>query len=77
MSDEKKVEEQDKPTVLGTVEILVMSDGNVSVKGPVDNAVVMLNIFSRAMAAAANHVAMKEKPSQIVVSQKPPLVSLN
>ena len=77
MSDEKKVEDQGEPIVLGEVKILVLSDGNVSVVGPVDNPVVMLNIFSRAMAAVANHVAMQVKPGQVAVPQKPPLVSLN
>ncbi|MBE9572715.1 MAG: hypothetical protein IMF11_18980 [Proteobacteria bacterium] len=76
MSDEKE-NKQDKPTVLGEVKILVLSDGNVTVVGPVDNPVVMMNIFSRAMAAVANHVAMKENENGIVVPQEPPLVSLN
>jgi len=70
MSDEKKVEDQSKPTVLGKVEIFIYNDGNVSVTGPVDNPVVMLNIFGRAMAAVANHVATKT-PAQ------PNIVSLN
>jgi hypothetical protein len=77
MNDDKvEMMKDDKPTVLGKVEILVLSDGNVSVRGPVDNPVVMLNIFSKAMAAVANHVATKIT-EDMIVPQKPPIVSLN
>ena len=73
--DEKQTKNQKEPTVLGTVKILVLSDGNVTVVGPVNNPVVMLNIFGRAMAAVANHVAKSEEENQ--ATPKPPIVSLN
>lgn len=73
--DNVEMVRDDKPTVLGTVKILVLSDGNVQVTGPVDNPVIMLNIFSKAMAAVANHVAMKVKGNGI--PQGPPLIPLN
>jgi len=73
--DEKQMESQKEPTVLGTVKILVLSDGNVSVMGPVDNPVIMLNIFGRAMAAVANHVARGVEENQVI--PKAPIVSLN
>jgi len=73
--DEKQKESQKETTVLGTVKILVLSDGNVSVNGPVDNPVIMLNIFGRAMEAVANHVAKKMEDSQ--VTPQTPIVSPN
>ena len=62
MSDEKV-----KPIVLGKVEIIVFTDGNVSVVGPVDNPVVMLDIFGKAMGAVARHVATLAGENGIVV----------
>jgi len=64
--DEKQTKSQKEPTVLGTVKILVLSDGNVSVMGPVNNPVIMLNIFGRAMAAVANHIAESEEKKRVV-----------
>ena len=64
--DEKQTKSQKEPTVLGTVKILVLSDGNVSVIGPVNNPVVMLNIFGRAMAAVANYIAESEEKKRVV-----------
>jgi len=73
--DEKQKESQKEPTVLGTVKILVLSDGNVSVMGPVNNPVIMLNIFGRAMAAVANHIAESEQRKQVV--PEAPIVPIN
>ena len=73
--DEKQTKSQKEPTVLGTVKILVLSDGNVSVIGPVNNPVIMLNIFGRAMAAVANHIAESEEKKRVV--PEAPIVTMN
>lgn len=77
MSDEKETKGQVKPTVLGKVEILVYSDGNVSVKGPVDNPVIMMNIFGRAMNAVVNHITARAEEGQIVAPSQPNIIVPN
>lgn len=57
MSEVKGTETKVGPTVLGVVEIAVLSDGGVSVKGPVGNPIIMMNIFGKALLATADHAA--------------------
>ena len=62
----------EKRTTLGTVKILVFSDGNITVEGPIDNPTVMLSIFGRAMVAVADHIAKQAEVNRAEVNRAIP-----
>lgn len=74
MVDEIKVE-KDELKVVGKVEIFMLSDGGVSVTGPLKNPVLMMEIFSKAMGGVVTY-ATNEAEKEIVVPKKN-IVSLN
>lgn len=64
MTDNAKVEE---PKVIGKVEISLLSNGGVSVQGPIGNPILTLEIFGKAMSTVAAYLAPKQ--SDIIVPE--------
>jgi len=50
----------------------VLDNNSVTVSGPIDQPALILDIFSKAMAAVAQHIAKQEQgPKLITVAQQP------
>ena len=56
-----------KPHIVGKVEIFMLSDGNVTVSGPIKNPGLMLSVFGSAMLAVANYGTQESEKSNIIV----------
>lgn len=63
---------QKDPKVLGTVTIDVLDNNSVTVNGPINQPALILDIFSKAMSAVAQHIAKQE--SKLVVATRPQIV---
>jgi hypothetical protein len=61
MSDEKVVEGKEV-RVVGKIEIFVLSDGNVTVSGPLKNTAAIIDIFGKALGALANFINKEASP---------------
>ncbi|MBE9570748.1 MAG: hypothetical protein IMF11_08975 [Proteobacteria bacterium] len=59
MIEEKAVEEKEV-SVLGKIEILILSDGNVTVNGPLKNMALTVNTFGKALEALAGFIKKGE-----------------
>jgi hypothetical protein len=59
---------QEGPKVLGRVTIDILDNNSVSVSGPIEQPALMLDIFSKAMAAVAQYIS-KQEPKLITVLQ--------
>ena len=59
---EEKVVEEKKVEIVGKVEIFMLSDGNVSVSGPLKNTALIINVFGKALEAVANFVGKEDSP---------------
>ena len=56
----------DKLQIIGKVEIFMLSNGTVSVNGPIKDPGLMLSVFGSAMLAVANYSIEKENSNIIV-----------
>lgn len=65
----QKIKQED-PKVLGQVVINILDNGSVSVGGPINQPALILDIFSKAMAAVAQHIS-KQEPKLIAAPQQP------
>lgn len=63
----------ESPKVLGRVTIEVLDNNGVTVSGPIEQPALILDIFSKAMAAVAQHIS-KQRPKLITVAQQPVVV---
>jgi phosphoribosyl-dephospho-CoA transferase len=63
---------QKGPKVLRQVTIDVLDNSSVTVNGPINHPALILDIFSKAMAAVAQHIAKQE--SKLVVATRPQIV---
>ena len=79
MSNEKEVNSagpaQEGPEIIGKVEISILNNGQVTVKGPVNNSLLMMEIFGRAMEAVVTHIANDQSNGIVVQDQK--IMNLN
>jgi phosphoribosyl-dephospho-CoA transferase len=64
---------QKDPKVLGTVTIDVLDNNSVTVNGPINQPALILDIFSKAMAAVAQHIAKQE--SKLIAAPPPKIVT--
>lgn len=64
--------EQEGPKVLGTVTIDVLDNNSVTVNGPINQPALILDIFSKAMSAVAQHIAKQE--SKLIAMPPPKIV---
>ena len=67
--------EIDKPKIIGKVEIFILNNGQVTVMGPVNNPLLMMEIFGKAMEAVVTHIANDQSNGIVIPDQK--IVSLN
>ena len=56
-----------KPQIVGKVEIFMLSNGTVSVNGPIKDPGLMLSVFGSAMLAVANYSIKEKESSNIIV----------
>ena len=59
---------QEGPKVLGRVTIDILDNNSVTISGPINQPALILDIFSKAVAAVAQHIS-KQEPKLITVPQ--------
>ncbi len=62
---EEKKEAQQKPTIINTISINLLSDGQVNVSGPIQNPIAIMGILGQAMGVLSRFYA-QEAASKIV-----------
>ena len=70
--------DQQEADVVGTFQIVMYSDGNINVSGPIKNPVVVLDVFGRALTAVADYVTRQAiNDSKIIMQDDPKIVTSN
>jgi hypothetical protein len=80
MVKKKKIGEPKPNDILATLEILLHNNGNVTVTGPINNPIAVMDMLSRGLKAIADHFAkqaMEKEKSNIITPDKPKIVTLN
>lgn len=52
--------------IIGKVEIFLLSNGEVQVKGPLKNSLIMMDVFGKALLAVANFTANEMKDCAVI-----------
>ena len=58
----KEATEEKKVKVVGKIEIFILSDGNVTVNGPLKDIPLIMSVFGKALGAIANFTCKEESP---------------
>ena len=70
-------QEQQGPKVLNSVRFDILSDGHVSVSGPIANAAFVMQTLSKGLNALAGYYAQEQEKASPIIQPKPGLVLPN
>ena len=65
----------ESPKVLGRVTIDVLDNNSVTVSGPIEQPALILDIFSKAMAAVAQHIAKQGQGPKLITVPQPKIMA--
>ena len=73
----KEQHKQEEAVVLNTISINLLSNGSVNVSGPINNPIVVMDVFSKAFSALAQYYAQQADNASPIVRPNPGIIVPN